>query len=307
MKEIDHQVKSAKPDIIIGFQIISPYLAMRYANKYKIPFVYFWTDVYHCQIPFKLYQTLGKLIERKTLKGADKVVAINEKLRDLVVEMGANPNQSYIVRGSVDLHQFNPDGDRNKIRERYGIKRDDVVFIFVGWLYHFSGLKEAAIQLARISNNKFKLLIVGEGDAYNELKKIQEKNNLQDRVILTGKKPYKEICDFIAASDICLLPAYPTEKIMQDIVPIKMYEYMAMKKPVIATKLPGVVKEFGEDNGVVYIDKPEEAIEKAIEIIQSGSAEKLGSKARIFAERNNWDKNTDAFESILEDAIRKKA
>ena len=63
-----------------------------------------------------------------------------------------------------------------------------------------------------------------------------------------------EMPAFIAASDICLLPAYPWEKTMQDIVPIKMYEYMAMKKPVIATRLPGVMKEFGEDNGVVYVE-----------------------------------------------------
>ena len=43
---------------------------------------------------------------------------------------------------------------------------------------------------------------------------------------------------------------------MQDIVPIKMYEYMAIGKPVICTKLPGVMWEFGEGNGVLYADSP---------------------------------------------------
>ncbi|MCK4733720.1 MAG: glycosyltransferase, partial [Methanophagales archaeon] len=46
----------------------------------------------------------------------------------------------------------------------------------------------------------------------------------------------------------------------RDIVPIKFYEYMAMGKPVITTKLPGVMTEFGEDHGVIYVDNPEDAL-----------------------------------------------
>ena len=53
---------------------------------------------------------------------------------------------------------------------------------------------------------------------------------------------------------ICLLPAHKNE-IMMNIVPIKIYEYMAMGKPVIATKLPGLVKEFGEDSGILLLIK----------------------------------------------------
>ena len=44
---------------------------------------------------------------------------------------------------------------------------------------------------------------------------------------------------------------------MQDIVPIKLYEYLAMAKPVIATRLPGIVMEFGEGNGIPLHRRPE--------------------------------------------------
>jgi glycosyltransferase involved in cell wall biosynthesis len=144
---------------------------------------------------------------------------------------------------------------------------------------------------------------VGEGDAYEALQQIREKHNLKNRIILTGKRPYQEIPEFIAASDVCLLPAYPDEKIMQDIVPIKMYEYMAMKKPVIATRLPGVMGEFGEDNGVVYVDKPEDAVARAMELVQSGRIQELGQKARSFVERYSWQSITDEFERILKETV----
>jgi glycosyltransferase involved in cell wall biosynthesis len=85
-----------------------------------------------------------------------------------------------------------------------------------------------------------------------------------------------------------------------------MYEYMAMRKPVIATKLPGLMREFGENNGVVYVDKPEDAISGAMELIQSGKIEELGQKARSFVERYSWENITDQFDKILERAIKEK-
>ena len=44
------------------------------------------------------------------------------------------------------------------------------------------------------------------------------------------------------------------------------------------------MKEFGEDNGVVYTDRPEDTVEKAMELVASGSLNELGSRARRFVE-----------------------
>ena len=305
-KEIRHQIKDSCPDLIIGFGILSTYLAMRAARKNNTPFIYYWIDVLHRLIPFKPFHPIAMLLERKTLRQADKVLAINEKLKDYVIELGASPERTQTLRAGIDIERFDPVTKGDTIRQHYGLTRKDIVLFFMGWLYQFSGLKEVAPQLARIDSPNLKLLIVGEGDAYEALQQIREKHNLKDRIILTGKKSYEEIPSLIAASDVCLLPAYPDEKIMQDIVPIKMYEYMAMKKPVIATKLPGVMGEFGEDNGVVYVDKPEDAVAKAMELVQSGRIQELGQKARSFVERYSWESITDEFEKILKRTIEEK-
>ena len=305
-KEISQQIKNFTPDIIIAFSILSAYLGERAAGKNSVPFIYYWTDVQHRMIPFKAFRPIARVVERRIIKQSDLILAINDKLRDCMIELGAFPERTQVLRAGIDTRQFNPDSNRGVVRKQYGLNEKDIVLFFMGWLYHFSGLKEVALQLARTQNHNIKLLIVGEGDAYGELQQIREKYNLRDRIILTGKKSYQEIPGFVAASDICLLPAYPDEKIMQDIVPIKMYEYMAMKKPVIATKLPGVMKEFGEGNGVVYVDRPQDVVDKAIELAQNCAAERLGLKARKFVERNSWDAITDKFEGILEEAIKEK-
>ena len=302
-KELERQIKEFSPDVVVGWGILTTYLAMKAARANDIPFICYWIDVLHRLIPFRHFQPIGKMIESRVLKQADKVLVINEKLRDYVTKLGAQPERTQVVRAGINLEQFKPNVNRDAVRKEYGFKAEDIVLFFMGWLYNFSGLKEVTIKLAKMDNHNLKLLIIGEGDAYEELQQIQEKYDLQDRVILTGKKPYQEIPSFIAASDVCLLPSYPDEPIMQDIVPIKTYEYMAMRKPVISTRLPGVMKEFGEDNGVVYVDRPEDVVAKALELVQNSSVGTLGSKARSFVERNSWDIITDEFEKILEGAV----
>lgn len=305
-KEINHQIEEFKPDIIVGWGILNSYLAMKAGKRSNTPFIYYWIDVLDRLIPFRPFKTIARRVENRTLKRSDRILVINDKLRDYVIGLGAPPKRTQILKAGINTKQFDPDSNHATIRKQYGLNEKDVVLFFMGWLYNFSGLKEVALQLARTQNHNLKLLIVGEGDAYDELKQIRERHNLQERLILAGKKPYHEIPALVSAADICLLPACPDEQIMQDIVPIKMYEYMAMKKPVIATRLPGVVKEFGEDNGVVFVDQPEDVVAEAIELVQNGRVEELGLKARRFVEKYSWDIITDEFEGILEEVGREK-
>lgn len=302
-KEINRQIQEFKPDAIIGFGILNSYLALRKARKANIPFIYYWIDVLHRLIPFKAFQFAGQILENRVLKQADRVLTINDTLKDYVIKSGAPPRVTHVLRAGIDLEQFKPSADINNLRQQYRLKKSDTVLFFMGWLYRFSGLKEVAQELAKKDSENLKMLIVGEGDAFEDLKQIRDKHNLQDRLILTGQKPYTDMPAFIAAADICLLPAYPWEKTMHDIVPIKLYEYMAMKKPVIATRLPGVMKEFGKNNGVVYVDEPADAIDKAKSLVKDGKIGKLGDKAREFVQKYSWNSITDEFEKILEEVV----
>lgn len=298
-KEISNQINKFKPDVIIGNDILTPYLAYNLAKKSNIPTIFYAIDIEHKLIPFNFLQPIGKFLESKNIKSADLVISINEGLREYTIKMGANRARTVVIRAGIDAQRFDPRMSGEEIRQRYGIKKDDIVLFFMGWLYTFSGLTEVALELKNLKNKKIKLLIVGDGDAYEALKRIRDNYNMQDQIILAGRQSYETLPKFIAASDICLLPAYNNE-IMRDIVPIKMYEYMAMGKPVLATKLPGVIMEFGYDNGVVYIDKPEDALNKAINLINEGHIVECGQKSRRFVETLTWDKITDEFEKTLE-------
>jgi len=289
-----------EPDVIVGLGILNTFVAMRIAKRRKIPFVYYLIDALHTLIPFRRLRFLGKALESDTLRQCDAVCVINEELERYAIEMGAQFDKVHVVRAGIDTERFNPDVDGHMMREKLGIGKDDVVLFFMGWLYPFSGLREVAIELAngRALYPDMKLLIVGQGDIYHELQQIKKDFSLQ-QLILAGWQPYEKIPEYIAASDICLLPAHNNE-VMRNIVPIKMYEYMACGKPVISTKLPGVIREFGHDNGIVYIDQPTEVLENVIKLMNDDvSVREHGKKARELVEKYSWDKITDEFENIL--------
>lgn len=299
--EVKDSIDEFDPDVVVGFtSILSNYWGMYYAKKKNIPFVYYWTDIIHTLVPFKPFHPIAKFIEKNILSNSTRIVAMNAGLKDYLINFGAKFEIIDIIPGGVDFNRFNPSKENpNYMREKLHISKDDLVLFFMGWIYDFSGLKEVSRELAKVkdSHPNIKILIVGEGEYYPQLKEFVESEGMKNEIILTGKRPYDEIPKLIAAADICLLPAH-NNVIMNDIVPIKMYEYLAMHKPVISTKLSGVLKEFGYDSGVIYVDKSEDVIKKVIELNKS-DLERNSLLAEQFIKNCSWNKITLEFEKLL--------
>ncbi|MBZ9571346.1 glycosyltransferase [Methanobrevibacter sp. TMH8] len=299
--EINKQVKEFKPDVIVGLGLMNAYIASKIAKKNNIPFIYYLIDVLYTLIPEKSLQSFGKRVNEKAVSNSDLVITINEQLRTLAIELGAPRDNTIIIDAGIDFDSYNPDLDDTAIRNEWGINEDDTVLFFMGWIYNFAGMKELAIELGKKKEDypNMKIVIVGDGDAYDDMVKIKKEYEMDNQLILTGKQPYTKIPEFLAMADFCLLPAYIDEEIMQDIVPIKLYEYLAMKKVVIATKLPGIFKEFGEDHGIEYINEAKEVLSLAQLILDNGNYEKIANSGREFVKDNDWNVITDNFEKVL--------
>ena len=300
-REIGRQIEEFKPDVILGFGILNANIAIRMAKKRGIPFVYYIIDELHRLVPQEYFQKLARHIERENMRSASKVISINEGLRNYTIEMGAERKRTEVIRAGVDLDRFDL-AHRKPTRDKYGIADEDIVLFFMGWLYDFSGLKEVAMDIAKLEEHNVKLLVLGRGDLWDTLQRVKTDYGMDDRIVTVGWRPYEEVPKYVVASDICLLPAYKND-VMMNIVPIKMYEYMAAGKPIIATKLPGIMMEFGNDNGVTYVERPEDASKKAIELIESGGIEEEGRKARRFVEKCSWNVITDKFENVLKEVV----
>jgi glycosyltransferase involved in cell wall biosynthesis len=302
--EIDRQIREFNPEVIISHGVLTAWLAIGASKKAGIPFVYYCLELSYLHIPIKIFQPLGKEMTKRVLELADSILVTTKSMKEAVIKMNAPFDRTQVLEIGVDLKLYDPNDNGAIIRKKFGFSDHDIVLLFVGSIYNFSGLKEVCIQLAKSENEQIKLLVVGDGDAYEELQKTRDIFKLEERVILTGRKEPHEIPQFIAASNICLLPALSNE-LMRDLAPTKVYEYMAGGKPIISTKLHGMISEFGINNGIVYVDQPEDIIAKAVELANSMILGELGLKARRYVESKNWNIITNKYEKILYNSAKK--
>ncbi len=299
--EIRRQLIDFRPDIVVGFGLLNSSTAMRLCHKRGIPFVLYLIDVLHELVPQRNLQSLAKIVERNNIARADCILTINKTLRDYVLNMGARSGLVEVIPAGVDLETFE-NAEGASTRKELGISDDDILLFYMGWLYHFSGLTEVAEEIVKRNDKRVKLLVVGKGDSWEDLREI-EKKEAKESLILLGWKPYSEIPRYIKASDICILPSHDVE-IMRNIVPIKIYEYLASGKPVISTKLNGLVTEFGEDSGIAYVNNPSEVLDAVMEINAGRRIKEMGEGARRAVENNGWDRICDRFERVIADLSR---
>src|SRR2546426_820258 len=303
--EIRRQIREFRPDVVVGMGILNGFAGIRLCRRRRIPFVYYLIDTLHRLVPEPTLRGLAKILEESNIDRSSLVLSINQSLHDYALAMGAREGRSKVLHAGVDLKRYNS-ANRRRTRSELGIAEDDLLLFFMGWMYPFSGLVEVARAILRggLSTKNLKLLVVGKGPVWDDLQTLRRDEEDGDRIVMREWLPYAQIPAYLAASNICLLAAR-RDKVMQDIVPIKMYEYMAAAKPVLATRLPGLVREFGEGHGVVYIDGPEQVVPSAWALAREGLLDELGAQARAFVSGNDWQTIVDAFERYLNGLVER--
>jgi len=254
-KVIRDTVKKNNIDIIFLYGVPTNGLqALSVAHDLKIPIVFRELDISHQFVNVPILKQITKIIEKNVISNATKVYSCTPGLQKYSIQMGAQEKNSEYFPLGINTNIFKPTKKDNVLAESLGIKNTDIVLIFVGTLYPFSGLEYIIENFSIIQNKipEIKLLIVGGGPNYNKIQDLVIKQNLQSSVILTNFVSQKVLPSYIGLADLCLNP-FETNEITNQILPIKIIEYMACKKPVLSTPLTGTKELLPSKNyGIIY-------------------------------------------------------
>ena len=257
-------IKKNRPDTIIGFSITNGLIGLILAKIFRIPYIFYYIDLLHTLVPITYAQDFARLISRFLFKKSDQVVVVTKFLHKYALSEGVSSEKVKILLNGISLENTIVDNDRlNNLKSKLSIKDSDFVILYLGYLYDFAGLKEIIEYYHSDVNGgklNIKFLIVGDGGIYNDL--INYVSEIDAKwVYLIGKVPFFEITEYIELVDLCLM-SFELNDITKDITPVKVMEYMAMKKPVLSTSLPSVVREIGKNNGVIFAQNQKELVEK---------------------------------------------
>ncbi len=250
---------------------------------------------------------------RLSLRIARKIVTTSKKLIPARFR-----NKAKLVTWGVNTAMFNPKVSGDKIRKRFGIE-DRQIVLFVGSFAGWHGLDDL-IQASKIVLNEkpdVKFLIVGGGKKHPNYRHVIEevKNlNLTKNFIFAGTVDYQEIPKFIAASDVTAAPYNPKRseylrKYGFFYSPLKIFEYMAVGKPIVASRIENI-SDIIEDGvtGLLFDAGDTEALAQAIvKLLDSKSlAKRLGRNAYLDSRNYSWQRHCKMLNDLLEELTRER-
>ena len=308
--EILKIIRRNRPDVIIDYSMTTGSIGFIFARLFHIPFIFHYIDILHQLVNISYLQKFARAVSRVLLKHSDLVLIYTILHQNYVIREGTSPQNVKIIRNGISLENTIVDEKKfNILKEKLSISDQDFVIFFMGYLYDFAGLKEIIdFYHHYVENGKInlKFLIVGDGGIYNDLVRYV-KEIKADWVILTGRVPYFEITEYIHLADLCLL-SFKINSVTREITPIKVIEYMAMKKPVLSNSLPGVVLDLGEESGVIFGKNQVDLISKIKDLILlKEELKQRGEKGFDYIKKKYlWSKILKDFKKNMINVITKK-
>ena len=223
----------------------------------------------------------------KKLKG---MVAITQKLKDLFIEKGISQNKILVAPDGVDIEMFDVRCSMSEARKKIGLPQDKKIALYPGHLYGWKGGQVLA-EASRFLPEGVAVYFVG--GTPEDIEEFKLRCSKFENVRIVGYLPPTEIPFWLKAADVLVLPNSAKEEISKHWTsPMKMFEYMAARRPIVASNLPSIGEILNDGNAIlVESDNPQalaQGIKKALGDRQL--SDKITDRAFYDVQNYTWDK-----------------
>ncbi len=199
-----------------------------------------------------LKKRLYRFLDRFSEKYVDRFIVVSDALKDLMIHQRRISAEKVVkIYNGIEINHYDPDklkSQRLQIRNEF-ILNDDVILIgAIGRLVWQKGftyfLRCIPDIIKHIAQTRF--VIVGDGEMREYLQNVSKKLGIENYLFFTGQR--SDIMDILAATDIIVIPS------LQEGFPMITLEAMAMKKPIIATRINGITEQISDSVEGILVD-----------------------------------------------------
>lgn len=236
----------------------------------------------HAVLGGAAFQRLLRFCERWMIRKADRIVcSVGLRTYVLSIEPGAHVREWYFPCEPGELST----GDPDRLRKELGIDPGSRVVLYTGNFEPYQGMRRlldaAPTVISEVPNTIF-LLVGNHAGSDLSLPEPADRLRKQGTLRLIPSQPKSEIPRFLAMADVVVSPRDNTSN-----VGIKIFEYMAAGKPIVATDTPAHRTVLAEDRAVLVNLSPEKMGSAIIQLLRDpATARLLGESARAYAEKN---------------------
>ncbi len=239
----------------------------------------------------------------------DKIFTVVDERREALIEDGVQPERISVVTNAVDMELFA--GAPVRCDTPLDCEPNSYKLLYVGLLQIERGLDDIIRALGRLEGRipSVRLYLAGKGNYETHLRRLVESEGVGHMVRFLGWAPFGEIRSYILKSDLCLVP-HVYNPFINTTIPNKLFQYMAMGKPVLvshAKPLARIVRE--ASCGFVFTSgDPADAADKIEQAYHSRNDPEIGlSGSRAVQARYTWDKASAGLTAAYEELARTAA
>ena len=236
-----------RPDIIQcrldPFSFVAPVIAQVFGKKYVVEqHGFFREDLKLFQRANAAVMFISGLIEKLNYTLAGKVMVVTPELKSLLSSAFHIPGSKIFINpNGANTELFRP-MDKTSARQSLGLNKSTRYALFVGNFAPWQGIDFLvnAVLEVRKSVNNFVLLLVGGGREEKRVRRLVEELKIESQVIFAGNVDNDKIPLYINAADVCVAPFISLSRRKNPGSPLKVYEYLACGKPVVASSVGSV-------------------------------------------------------------------
>ena len=202
--------------------------------------------------------------------------------------------------GTVVWHGRDPDVfnhqklSKTKLKKKYLPEISENLFVisFIGTPRPQKGLEDIIDAMVLIEHERFLLMIIGSnnGSYSKSLKKRAKDSNIGERILFLPEQPFTKLPEFLAITDLVVIPQCRGPASYAQ-VPAKIFDAMAMAKPIISTNVPDISEILDNCGWIVEPENPRQ-LAKTIQYVYEHpiEAKEKGKKARDKCKRKySWE------------------
>ncbi len=244
------------------------------------------------------------LQERCSLALADEVITVNEALADRLRTRGVAADRLTVIRNAPPLARFDPAAHPRRPFMEDGVLR----LVYAGALSPTYELDIAIRAVAALQEARPELAVTLDvyGRDFSEVALVDLARNLRlgERIRFHGRVPIEAVPAALAAADVGLAPTR-RNPFTECSLSTKVFEYVAMEKPTIASRLPLVERAFAADEIRMYEPGDAAALARAILAIVDDPADRKArvARARVRVAEMGWEREGTRYLDLVERTI----
>jgi glycosyltransferase involved in cell wall biosynthesis len=250
------------------------------------------------------YPVWRKLVSEPALAPALRgIFCISKSLIEDYAAAGARRVMLHWAPDGVDLQRFDPPLGKAEARARTGLPAAARIVCHAGHLYPGRGVEETIEALSSLPDVLL-VLIGGNPEDIERLRAHAAGRGWSDRVRFEGIVPNGKVPLYLWAADALIMPYTTRTATARAMSPLKMFEYMAAERPIVATDFPSVreVLRDGENALLVPPDSAGEIVRGLRRALDEPAlADAIARRARSDVESFTWERRAENILDVLGD------